>query len=120
MASEKSPLLSRVTFDEPSFEEHTNADSHRMHHYAVNNNDDIVMVDMPSTPPRKTRTLTADSVSSAYDPFTTGNGSEDIQELLKNLEKATSLVKRHVTLNQELEEPRQRLVCTCMQSALQY
>lgn len=109
MATERSPLIARITLDEPSLEERT-ADSHRMHNYAINNNDDdMVMLEVPP-PSRKTRTLTADSVSTVYDPFATGNGPEDIQELLRNLEKATSLVKRHVLLEQEEEQPRRRWV----------
>ncbi len=110
MSTERSPLVTRITLEEPSLEART-PDSHRMQNYAVNNDDDdMVMLEVPRSPPRKTRTLTADSVSTVYDPFSTGNGPEDIQELLKNLEKATSLVKRHILLGEEDEQPRNRWV----------
>ena len=93
MATEKSPLVTKVTMEADSMRE-TRTNPFQDEPFHIIN---------PSQS-RDTRTATADT------DFTSSLSSspEDIHSLLLNLEKATALVKRHVTMEQE-EPPRRYL-----------
>ena len=63
-----------------------------------------------ATRPKTHRSDTILSEASEYDPFSSSIESTpgDIQELLKNLEKATALVKKHVTVDIDSDEKPKR------------
>ncbi len=108
MATERSLLVPSINLEVPGIEDRT-PDRHRRLHYAINastSSIDGVFVESPNNIPMRSRAVTAESASSGYDPFTSSmtDSPEDVQELLRNLEKATALVKRHVTMEQE-EQP---------------
>ncbi|XP_064383836.1 uncharacterized protein LOC135332854 [Halichondria panicea] len=111
MATERSLLVPSINLEVPGIEDRT-PDRHRRLHYAINastSSIDGVFVESPNNIPMRSRAVTAESASSGYDPFTSSmtDSPEDVQELLRNLEKATALVKRHVTMEQE-EQPQRK------------
>ncbi len=110
MASERSPLVSRLNLEVTGVEDRT-PDRHRTPHYVINastSSIDGVFVESPNGNhiPMRSRAVTAESATSGYDPFTSSmTGSpDDVQELLRNLEKATAVVKRYVAMEQD-EQP---------------
>ena len=105
MATEKSPLVTKVTMEEDSMRE-TRTNPFRDEPFHVVNATDMEgsMSVISNSPSRYKRTATTDTDLTS----SLSSSPEDIHALLSNLEKATALVKRHVTMEQE-EPPKRYL-----------